>query len=99
MNRSTLKEKCEILEKVILALSKIYNDPITTDNQKALLETIIGAAIWYLPSSDELWSGMISSDALEELKLGKKIPLTKEHKFPRKQAGRQLLSQFFSAAF
>jgi hypothetical protein len=53
---------------------------------------MIGAAIWYLPQADELWTGMISVDALKALQAGTKISaLTKDHNHPRKCAARELL--------
>ena len=93
MNLKKLEERCSILEDLIISTAEIYNKEITTNDQKALLETIIGAAIWYLPSGQELWTGKISVNALEHIKQGKpKSQLTKEHKYPRKQAGKQLLT-------
>ncbi len=96
MNKEKLDDLCKVLERVIVKTAEIYNEDSTSPTQKALLETIIGAAIWYLPGSNELYSGMISKSAEEKLSEG--IPLsklTKEHKFPRKLAGRELLSQVF----
>jgi hypothetical protein len=53
---------------------------------------MIGAAIWYLPQADELWTGMISVDALKMLQTGRKLTdLTKDHNYPRKCAARELL--------
>lgn len=93
MNTELLQEKCEILEKVIIELSKLYGEG-ATEKQKALLETMVGAAIWYLPSGNELYSGSISKKALKKVQEGIQISkLTKEHKFPRKRAGKILLSE------
>ncbi|MBA9075887.1 hypothetical protein [Rufibacter quisquiliarum] len=93
MNQKKLEERCLILEELIISTAKIYNSESTSLEQKALLETIIGAAIWYLPSGQELWTGKMSVKALEHIKEGKpKSQLTKEHKYPRKQAGKQLLT-------
>ncbi|MGV3541328.1 MAG: hypothetical protein ACO1OQ_16045 [Rufibacter sp.] len=98
MNYKKLEERCAILEELIISTAQIYNNEATTNDQKALLETVIGAAIWYLPSGQELWTGKISVKALEHLRLGKpKAQLTKEHKYPRKQAGKQLLSSKYQA--
>jgi len=94
MNLDILEEKCQILEKVIIELSEIYANKDCTKQQKALLETMIGAAIWYLPTGNELYSGFISEVALERIKKGAQISeLTKEHKFPRKIAGELLLTE------
>lgn len=94
MEKEKLIERCSILEKVIIDVSKLYNSIETTEYQKALLETMIGAAIWYLPSSEELYSGYISKKAVEEIKNGTPLnKLTQEHRFPRKQAGKILLKE------
>jgi len=93
MNLQKLEERCLILEDLIISTAEIYNREVISNDQKALLETIIGAAIWYLPNGQELWTGKISVNALEHIKQGKlKSQLTKEHKYPRKQAGKQLLT-------
>jgi len=94
MKSEIIIEKCEILEKSIISLAKIYDLKDTTARQKALLETMVGAAIWYLSSPDELYAGKISVKAVEAVKSGIPInKLTKEHKFPRKQAGKLLLTE------
>ncbi|HPR13629.1 MAG TPA: hypothetical protein PLV06_14675 [Bacteroidales bacterium] len=94
MNKLRLIEKCEVLEKVIVAMSKVYNSANITSKQKDLMETMVGAAIWYLPSGDELYSGMISEKALKLLVDGTPLSwLTAEHRFPRKIAGKILLSE------
>lgn len=96
MNTELLIEKCKILEKIIIEIAVIYNSDEITEKQKALLETMIGAAIWYLPSGEELYSGSISKLAIEKVKEGTPIvKLTKEHRYPRKQAGKSLLSEKF----
>ena len=58
-----LGQRCEILADVVKALRVLY--PGATQTQKELLETIIGAAIWYLPECDGLFSGKMSAKALE----------------------------------
>lgn len=94
MNREKLEDLCRVLEKVIVRTAEIYNDAETNQVQKALLETMLGAAIWYLPGSNELYSGKISKSAEEKLREGMPLSkLTKEHGFPRKQAGKELLSE------
>lgn len=96
MNKEKLIDACSVLEKVIVDVANIYNSDEATPNQKALLETMIGAAIWYLPSSAELYSGYISVTAIEMVNGGTPISkLTQEHKFPRKQAGKKLLSETY----
>jgi hypothetical protein len=87
-----LKERCEILEKMIVSISEIYFDPQTTNDQRKLLETTLGAAIFYLPQGEDYWTGKISQKAIEALKNNPKVHLTKEHQFPRKIAAKRLLS-------
>ncbi len=94
MNKIALKDKAELLAQVILLTKELYDNPQTTPAQKGLLETIIGAGIWYLPSSTELYSGFISKKAYESLKIdpvGTK--LVEEHSFPRKLAGETLYAE------
>lgn len=96
MNKEKLENLCKVLEKVIVKTAEIYNDTDTNQVQKALLETMLGAAIWYLPGSNELYSGKISKSAEEKLREGLPLSkLTKEHRFPRKQAGKELLSDVY----
>ena len=50
---------------------------------------MIGAAIWYMPDSKDLWAGKISVEALKARQSGGKV--SKDHNYPRKLAGRELL--------
>ena len=95
MNQIKLKERCEILSKIIINLAEIYNDINISQDQKSFIETIIGAALWYLPSDKTLWTGEISEEALKKLNETKKINgLTKDHIYPRKMAARELLTDY-----
>jgi hypothetical protein len=97
-NSIKLENECKILEQVVISLASIYNDENSLPEQKSLLETIIGAAIWYLPIDKKLYSGKISMRALEAVKNGLPISsLTKEHTFPRKLAGKSLLQSEYAA--
>jgi hypothetical protein len=87
-----LKERCDVLEKIIESISNTYRDSNTTADQKAFIETIIGAAIWYLPHTHKYWTGKISKDAKEALLLDRRAKLTKEHQYPRKLAAKELLN-------
>ena len=88
MNHVVLKSKTKVLSEVLMATKSIYDD--ANKEQKALLETLIGAAIWYLPSSAELYSGKISKAAYDLIKQGDYPKLVEEHSYPRKIAGRFL---------
>jgi len=61
---------------------------------KTLIETTIGAAVWYLPISDILYSGKISKSALAALILDKKAKLVAEHSIPRKVAANRLYTTY-----
>jgi hypothetical protein len=88
-----LEERCEVLKELIHSISKTYWKVATTDDQKKFLETILGAAIWYLPHNQKYWTGKISKVAKEALEKDKTAKLTKDHKFPRKIAAKRLLEQ------
>lgn len=89
-----LNERCLILEKMLFALAPVYFGPETNGNQQRLMETTIGAAIFYLPHGPKYWTGKISRGALEELEKNPKTTLTKEHQYPRKIAAKELLGHF-----
>lgn len=82
-----LRERCAVLVEVIRAIRPIYGRG--TSNQKQLLETMIGAALWYFPCPRNLWTGKISIDAAKGINAG--IPPTQDHHYPRKIAARELL--------
>jgi hypothetical protein len=86
--REILKVKCEALSHVIRGIQSFYSNE-ASESQKQLIETMIGAAIWYMPRMRELWTGLISKVAFEEIGKGKKP--TKDHEYPRKIAGTELL--------
>ena len=84
-----LAERCAVLAEVVRAMKTVYSAPDLTPTQKDLLETMIGAAIWYMPQSNDLWTGKISVEALKARQAGAKP--CKDHDYPRKLAGRDLL--------
>jgi hypothetical protein len=93
MNQLALEQKTEVLSSILLLTKDLYQNGELTDSQKGLMETLIGAAIWYLPSSIELYSGYISKRALESIQNDpNNTQLTEEHAFPRKMAGQYLYS-------
>lgn len=90
---SKLTQRCDVLAQVINNLQSIYKQKDISRTQRDLLETIIGAAIWYLPECKGLYTGKISSAASEHYRKHKKYSgLTKEHCYPRKRAGRDFLT-------
>jgi len=88
-----LIERCIALEKLIEAIKPFYSEVTTTENQKAFLETIIGAAIWYFPHGKTNWNNKVSKNAIEQLKENPKSRLTRDHIYPRKAAGKKLLTE------
>lgn len=91
MNHELLDERILVLHQIIESTSEFYFNSGLNEGQTGLYDTIIGAALWYLPSGTELFSGKISERALESLENN---PLTtklvEEHSFPRKIGGKYL---------
>ena len=93
-----LNERCDVLAKVVLRLRPVYQEPATKHQKPAakktqmdLLEILIGAAIWYLPECEGQFTGRISIKAAKDCLQDPKAKVTKEHRYPRKQAGADLL--------
>ena len=79
------QEKFQAVFNVLVNLKPTYDT--STQYQKEFLSTIVGAAIYYLPTNKLTFSGMISEKALE-LPKNKRV---KEHEYPRKIVGKILL--------
>jgi len=90
MNIEVLEKRAEVLAKAVACIADLYHDGNLDEGQKGLLETLLGAGIWYLPSGKELFSGKISKAALEQIATNPNIKLVEEHGFPRKVAGKSL---------
>jgi hypothetical protein len=86
-----LHDLCALLAQMISCLKPLHSSPSTTSNQGQLLETVIGAAIWYLPDVFQLWTGKASTLAVKSLKAGDLKNVSKDHETPRKVAARRLL--------
>nr|MDP2190910.1 hypothetical protein [Rhodoferax sp.] len=87
-----LEEQCAVVAALIVAMRPVYEAAST--RQRALLETIIGAGIWYIPKPSRAWTGRISVGALRTFhpESGVVKPrLSEEHVYPRKVAARLLL--------
>ncbi|MBB5226538.1 hypothetical protein DYE50_06555 [Treponema ruminis] len=83
-------ERCEALAELVLGVKDKYKN--ATDNQKAFIETTIGAALWYLPELENSFTGYISINCLKTFKDGKP-KISEEHLFPRKISARELLKE------
>src|SRR5665647_485276 len=92
-NRDTqLDEQCSVLADVIVAIRPVYSK--ASPRQRALLETVIGAAIWYIPKPSRAWTGRMSLGALKMFHPDsgvQKPRFSEEHVYPRKVAARLLL--------
>ena len=86
MNNKIL-DKAYVIARTVISQQDFYLSEDCNANHKQLLETMIGAAIWYLPQGKELWTGDISIEALKKLfefDNPLKIKLIKDHHYPRK---------------
>ena len=96
MNQSSggkIQDKAAVIARTVMSQQPFYKSIDCNENHRQLLETMVGAAIWYLPQGINLWTGDISVDALKELSQSKtpeKVTLTKDHHFPRKVAAGEL---------
>lgn len=79
------QQKFEAVFNLLVNLKQTYDT--STEYQKEFLSTIVGAAIYYLPTNKLTFSGKISEKALE-LPKNKRV---KEHEYPRKIVGKILL--------
>jgi hypothetical protein len=82
---SKTQQKFEAVFNLLVNLKQTYDT--STEYQKEFLSTIVGAAIYYLPTNKLTFSGKISEKALE-LPKNKRV---KEHEYPRKIVGKILL--------
>jgi hypothetical protein len=87
-----LIERCIALERVIQEIKPFNTHEETTDNQKAFLETIIGAGLWYFPHGKTYWNNKISRSAVEQLRQNPQSSLTRDHVYPRKGSAKKLLT-------
>jgi hypothetical protein len=97
-----LRLRCATLTSVVRALQPLYADPTNLPTQRDLIETLIGAAVWYLPSlKQQLWTGHISVNAVRSCSQDAgsgPVRLSEEHLVPRKIAGAELLSRDWAAS-
>jgi hypothetical protein len=80
-----IRERSEALIALVQGVRPFYQQ--ATESQKRLIETTIGAALFYFPQSKSvLWTGKISREAKDT---GERSP---DHPFPRKIAATEILS-------
>jgi hypothetical protein len=92
MNKVVLEKRAYVLSKVVNCVSELYHNGELDEGQKGLIETLLGAGIWYLPTGKELFSGKISKAALNEIETNHSLKLVEEHGYPRKVAGKSLFN-------
>ena len=97
MNRKDQRERkletrCAALADIVISIRPVYTK--ADSEQKALIETMIGAAIWYIPKPSDAWTGKMSTGVLKAFHPDSGITKPKfseEHVYPRKVAARMLL--------
>ena len=88
-----LEAHCAALADVVVAIRPVWSK--AGPEQQALIETMIGAAIWYVPKPIEAWTGCISIGALEHFHPDSGVDgprFSEEHVYPRKVAAKMLLA-------
>ena len=87
-----ISHHCNVLAEIIVAMRDVYNNSAL--QQKAFIETMIGAAIWYIPKPINAWTGYASLGLLKSFhpQTGVVNPkISEEHVYPRKVAARLLI--------
>lgn len=87
-----ISSHCDVLAETITSIRHVYRR--AEKQQKAFIETMVGAAIWYIPKPRNAWTGFISLEALKSFHPNSNIAKPKfseEHVYPRKVAARLLL--------
>ncbi len=95
ITENTGSQSCKItaLWQLVNEIRKVYDD--TGKDEKDFIETVIGAAIFYLPHPvNECFNGYSSISALNNALKEKRI--VKEHLFPRKRAGKDVLEKVYT---
>jgi hypothetical protein len=92
MNLKALEQKASVLTNMIISVGEIYHAS-DNENDRNQIETLLGAGIFYLTTSKQLCSGLISINALELLRQDNNAKLVKEHSFPRKLAANEILNK------
>lgn len=92
LDPSDLHPKLTALHAMTQALQPIYEQ--ASAEEQAYLQTVIGAAVFYLPQTVDHFDGHISLECLRGcLEDERRV---KDHIYPRKRAGRHLLTNTFS---
>ena len=88
-----LEKKAQVMAEMIIQTAKIYH--ASEESEKGLMETLVGAGIFYLPNHPGLFNNKISKEAWVQLQTKpEKLKLVAEHAIPRKVAGRLLYTKY-----
>ena len=87
------ESKFRALWNILNAIRPVYLQ-IENEQERSFMETVVGAAVFYLPNLNEHFSGFISMNALIGYVNGSRR--VKDHMYPRKLAARDLLAQELS---
>ena len=85
-NEEKTKSKFNVIFKLINKFKEVWLT--SNDYEKSFIETTLGAAIFYLPTTKKTFSGLISEEAS---KISKK-KWVKEHQYPRKLSAKFILT-------
>ncbi len=91
--KQRLMERADVVAHTVKSLKAFYDSEDCNENKKRTLETMVGAAIFYLPQPKEFYTGKTSLKAIEALENSENsigVKLTKEHRYPRKIAAKEL---------
>ncbi|MEP6781387.1 MAG: hypothetical protein ABJC26_15925 [Gemmatimonadaceae bacterium] len=86
-----IDERCVVVAELVSAMRPFYLTASVA--QRAFLETIVGAGIWYIPKDENAWTGQMSIGFLRAFHPASGIVKPKaseEHVYPRKMTARQL---------
>jgi hypothetical protein len=92
LRKEKIEKHCSVLADLIEAIRPSYRQ--AEKQQKAFIETIIGAAIWYIPKPLGAWTGYMSREVLKAFHPNSGISdpkFSEEHVYPRKVTARLLL--------
>lgn len=85
--------KFKALWRMLAPMRPVYHSS-SDQRERSFMETVVGAAVFYLPTSVEQFSGHMSLASIAGYLEGRRI--VKDHIYPRKLAGRTLLESEYS---
>jgi hypothetical protein len=84
-----IHQKIISIHQLYLSMHNTYNNNVLNEKDKTFFQTVLGAAIYYLPHPERCWNRRISLNVINHvLEGGNKV---KDHIIPRKLAAKNLL--------